>query len=153
MVSSDIIDIVIPVYNEGENILSVLNAFQNQVHSKIRVLVCYDHDEDNTLTAIKNKTYPFEVVPIKNKSKFAHGAVVTGLYFGDSPAAISYMADDDYNANIIDQMIAAYTNGADVVVGSPFYPRWNHARMSMAKSLSGKDCGVYFTLFWKITSS
>lgn len=125
MDSSQTIDIVIPVYNEGENILNTLNAFQSQVHSQIRVLICYDHEEDNTLAAIKGKTFNFEVVPVKNKGKFAHGAAVTGLYHSYSAAVISYMADDDYNANVIDRMIEGFQNGAEIVVGSRFIPGGN----------------------------
>ena len=116
------IDIVIPVYNEGENILNVLNAFRDQVRSGIRVLICYDRDDDNTLKVLQNKSYPFEVVLVKNQGKFAHGAVVTGFYYNDSPAVISYMADDDYNAAAIDCMIDSFNKGSEVVVGSRFMP-------------------------------
>lgn len=134
MDSSNIIDIVIPVYNEGENILKVLYAFQDQVHSRIRILLCYDHDEDTTLFAIKNHTFTFEVITVKNKGKLAHGAAITGFYHGNSPAVISYMGDDDYNAKVIDQMIEAFNNGAEIVAGSRFIPggsmqgcRWQKA--------------------------
>lgn len=134
METTNTIDIVIPVFNEGENILKVLDSIQEQVQSQIRVLICYDHDNDNTLTAIPQKTYSFEVIPVKNKGKFAHGAAVTGFYYDESPAVISYMADDDYNVKVIDQMIDLFKKGAEVVVGSRFIPggsmqgcRWQKA--------------------------
>ena len=96
------VDIVIPVYNEGENILSVLHALDNKVHSPIRILICYDSDEDTTLPAVNNFKGKYDIVLIKNEGRFAHGAVMTAFRYSSAPAVISYMADDDYNAGLID---------------------------------------------------
>ncbi|MBI3152910.1 MAG: glycosyltransferase family 2 protein [Chloroflexi bacterium] len=116
------IDIVIPVYNEGENILSLLNAFDREVNSDIRILLCYDHDDDTTLKALKGVHSRFEIIPVKNQGKFAHGAVLTGFQYSTAPAVISYMADDDYNAGKIDKMIDLFWQGRDIVCASRFIP-------------------------------
>ena len=47
------LDIVIPVYNEGKNILATLTALRRDVKTPSRVLICYDRDDDDTLPAIK----------------------------------------------------------------------------------------------------
>ena len=129
------IDIVVPVFNEGENIKRMLEAFDQQVITPIRVLICYDMDEDTTLPAIKSfSSSKFEVIPVKNKGKYAHGAVITGFNYSNAPAVISYMADDDYNAGIIDLMVDQFNKGYDVVCASRFIPggsmigcRWQKA--------------------------
>jgi glycosyltransferase involved in cell wall biosynthesis len=129
------IDIVIPVFNEGENIIPVLNAFEKQVNTPIRVLICYDFEGDTTLAALKSYSpRKFEIIQVKNKGKYAHGAAVTGFKFSDAPAVISYMADDDYNAGIIDQLVEEFHQGCDVVCASRFIPggsmlgcRWEKA--------------------------
>jgi dolichol-phosphate mannosyltransferase len=118
--SNEYIDIIIPVYNEGENILSVLHAFEKNVQSPIRILICYDYDHDSTLPAINQFKWKFEIIFIKNKFRFAHGAVMTGIQHSDAPAVISYMADDDYNAGLIDRMIHLYRLDNDVVCPSRF---------------------------------
>ena len=41
------IDIVIPIYNEGENVIKLLNHFQEIIKTRFRVLLCYDLDADN----------------------------------------------------------------------------------------------------------
>ena len=41
------LEIVIPIYNEGKNVIKLLNEFQNLIKTKIRVLLCYDQDDDN----------------------------------------------------------------------------------------------------------
>ncbi len=129
------IDIVIPVYNEGESIIRVLKAFDHQVKTPIRVLICYDNDDDSTLSAIKLfHSRKFKIITVKNQGKFAHGAAITGFKYSDAPAVISYMADDDYNAGMIDFMIAKFNQGYDVVCASRFIPggkmvgcRWQKA--------------------------
>ena len=46
------LDIVIPVYNEGANIVTTLRAIAREVKTPHRVLIFYDHEDDDTLTAI-----------------------------------------------------------------------------------------------------
>jgi dolichol-phosphate mannosyltransferase len=129
------IDIVIPVYNEGDNIHRVLEAFNKNIKTPIRVLLCYDFDEDSTLKSIQSfSSSKFDVIPIKNTGKYAHGAVMTGFKYSNAPAVISYMADDDYNAGIIDVMVEKFHQGSDVVCASRFMPggkmvgcRWQKA--------------------------
>ena len=47
------LDIVIPVYNEGENIIQVLEALLQSVQIPFRVLICYDHETDTTLEVVQ----------------------------------------------------------------------------------------------------
>ncbi len=122
LTSKHIIDVVIPVYNEGENIIHLLEAFEREVRTPIRILICYDHDNDNTLSVLDNVNSRFEIVGIKNKGRFAHGAVMTGFEYSDAPAVISYMADDDYNAGLIDKMADLFWQGNDIVCASRFIP-------------------------------
>lgn len=116
-------DIVIPVYNEGENILRLLRAFRQHIHSPYRALICYDRDEDTTLPAIQNaRLEGIEIVCVKNRYHGAHGAVRSGMQASDAPAIITYMADDDYNADRIDALLAEFAAGRDVVCPSRFMP-------------------------------
>lgn len=116
------IDVVIPVYNESENIIHLLEAFEREIQTPIRILICYDHDEDNTLNVVNNIRSRFEIVKVKNKGRFAHGAVMTGFEYSDAPAVISYMADDNYNAGLIDKMADLFWQGNDIVCASRFIP-------------------------------
>jgi dolichol-phosphate mannosyltransferase len=122
VLTANYIDVVIPVYNEGENITHLLEAFDRQVQTPIRILICYDHDQDDTLRVLDHVNSRFEIVRIKNKGRFAHGAVITGFEYSDAPAVISYMADDDYNAGLIDKMADLFWQGNDVVCASRFIP-------------------------------
>ena len=46
------LEIVIPIYNEGEKVIKLLNEFAKQINTEIRVLLCYDLDNDNVFNYI-----------------------------------------------------------------------------------------------------
>lgn len=117
------LDIVIPVYNEGENIVGTLASFQREVKARLRVFICYDMPEDNTLPAVeKNRAlYPTLAIEfVQNRSRGAQGAIMTGFAASKAPFVMVYPADDDYNAPIIDNMVSKGRAGADIVCASRF---------------------------------
>ena len=62
------IDIIIPVFNEGTNIISTLESIFINVKNNFTILICYDFVEDNTLSTIQaSKFNKFENIKfIKN---------------------------------------------------------------------------------------
>lgn len=130
------IDIVIPVYNEGDNILATLAALAREVRTSIRVLICYDRDDDGTLTAIrKHGSCGLEVVFVKNLGRGAHGAVMTGFDTSRSAHVLVYPADDDYNASILDEMFQRAARGSDIVCASRFMKGGSMVGCPFLKSL------------------
>lgn len=119
------LDIVIPVYNEGANIVPTLRAIAREVKTPNRVLICYDREDDDTLPAINNNRDAFPTLPIvfvHNRGRGVHGAVLTGFSASDAPFVLVLPADDDYNAGIIDPMVVVATKGSDIVCASRFMP-------------------------------
>lgn len=116
------LDILIPVYNEGENIVETFRAFRERVRTPFRVLICYDYDGDSTLPAVEKtkKEFDFEILPVKNRGVGVHGAIMAGFEDSDAPAVLVFPADEAYNAHIIDPMYRKFENGSDVVVASRF---------------------------------
>jgi len=119
------LDFVIPVYNEGSNILATLGAIAREVKTPARVLICYDIDEDNTLPAVRNSPEVYaglDVAFVRNTVRGAHGAVMAGFAASTAPIVVAYPADDDFNAGIIDRMVVLVREGCDVVCASRFLP-------------------------------
>jgi dolichol-phosphate mannosyltransferase len=117
------LDIVIPVYNEGANILQVLDSLRAYVRTPFRVLICYDHDDDNTLTALREAGVgDLDVQLVKNRGRGALGAVLTGFAESRAPAVMVVPADDDDNAPRLDSMVAAFRDRCVIVSGSRFLP-------------------------------
>jgi glycosyltransferase involved in cell wall biosynthesis len=119
------LDIVIPVYNEGRNIVATLAALKRSVRTPARVLICYDHPADDTLPAIRGNPQAHEglaVEFVRNAGRGAHGAVMTGFAASTAPFVLMYPADDDTNAPMLDRMVALARTGCDIVCASRFTP-------------------------------
>jgi dolichol-phosphate mannosyltransferase len=119
------LDIVIPVYNEGRNIVATLAALKRSVTTPARVLICYDHAEDDTLPAIRANAQAhagLAVEFVRNRGRGAHAAVMTGFAASTAPFVLMYPADDDTNAAMLDRMVALARAGCDIVCASRFMP-------------------------------
>jgi dolichol-phosphate mannosyltransferase len=117
------LDIIIPVYNEGANIVPTLASIAQAVRTPNRVLICYDREDDDTLPAIRdnretlgNLTIEF----VRNRGSGAHGAVLTGFAASTAPYLLMFPADDNYNAGMLDALVAEAEAGCDVVCASRF---------------------------------
>ena len=117
------LDIVIPVYNEGANILQTLQSIVHAVKTPLRVLICYDREDDDTLPAIGNNhdtLGALTVAFVRNRGRGAHGAVLSGFAANQAPFVVVLPADDDYNAGILDALVAHADSGCDIVCASRF---------------------------------
>jgi len=118
------LDIVIPVYNEGPNIVAAVDALADHVRTRFRILICYDSDEDSTLEALAEyDRSDVSIVLVRNPDSGPHSAVRAGFAASAAPAVLVYMADDDYNAGIVDAMVERFRDGCDVVAASRFMPQ------------------------------
>jgi dolichol-phosphate mannosyltransferase len=117
------LDIVIPVYNEGSNILATLGALAREVRTPSRVLICYDFEKDDTLPAVRGKPEAYaglDVTFVRNFGRGAHAAVMAGFAASTAPIVVAYPADDDFNAGILDSMVQLVRGGNDIVCASRF---------------------------------
>ena len=94
-----------------------------RVTTPARVLICYDHADDDTLPAVRAKSAR------RSRSsssaiagRGAHGAVMAGFLRARSPFVMMYPADDDINAAMLDAMVALAREGCDIVCASRFMP-------------------------------
>jgi dolichol-phosphate mannosyltransferase len=119
------LDIIIPVYNEGRNILATLGALSRELKTPARVLICHDLPDDDTLPAVRSNPQAHAglvVEFVRNPGRGAHAAVMTGMAASRAPLVLVYPADDDFNAGILDRMVALAREGCDIVCASRFMP-------------------------------
>ena len=117
------VDVVIPVYNEGENIIPTLESLRRLLEYRARILICYDRDDDNTLPALNGyDAAPLQISLVRNRGRGVLDAVTTGLAETSAPCVVTMPADDDYNAARLNQMIRTYREGYDIVAASRFMP-------------------------------
>ena len=119
------LDVIIPVYNEGPNILATLGALARDVKTPARVLICYDRPDDNTLPVVRDHPQIYaglNVEFLRNPGRGAHAAVMAGFAASSAPFVAVYPADDDFNAAILDSMVLLAAQGTDIVCASRFMP-------------------------------
>lgn len=141
------LSIIIPVYNEAEYIKKTFDEIKRCIHAKAVVYVVYDSKEDNTLPVveecIKNKLYPFEIVPLQNiYSKGALNAILTGLYETNSAYKLVMMADLSDNLEAVDHMLEQAQKGYDVVCGSRYMKGGSQTGGPKIKSFLARCAGL-----------
>ena len=130
------LDIVIPIYNEGEKIIELFKKFDGNIKTNFRVLLCYDNNNDDVFDYIDRfNVFKFEIVMVKNPSTGPSAAIKEGLNYGNSECMIVYPADDLINFNIIDKMYMSFKNGNDIVVASRFMKGGSMKGCSIIKSI------------------
>src|SRR5262249_16502218 len=119
------LDIVIPVYNEGRQIVAVLAGLARAVKTPARVLICYDREEDDTLPALRANPQAYARPPlqlVRNARGGAPAALLAGLANRPPPLLLMFPADDHSNAPMVDRMVELARGGCDIVCPSRFMP-------------------------------
>lgn len=116
------LSIVIPVYNESENIKLTLDAIKKNIKTNNEILVVYDHSKDTTLPVlrkIRNKYKNLKIV--KNSiSKGPSGAIRTGLKKASSELILVTMADLCDDLSQVDKMVKLANKKADLISPSRY---------------------------------
>ena len=117
------LDIIIPVYNEDENIVRLLKSLENEIACNFKVLICYDSEADTTLKYIKNnKIIKNEILLIKNPKKGPNSAIIGGINSSNAKMILIYMADDFENIKLINRMTDLIELGNDLIIPTRFMP-------------------------------
>ena len=115
------LDIIIPVYNEDENILRLFKAIENEVICNFRILICYDSESDKTLQYVKStNVINKEILLIKNPNQGPNSAIIEGINSSKADIILIYMADDFENVKLINSMVNLIERGNELVIPSRF---------------------------------
>ena len=115
------LDIIIPVYNEDENIIQLLKSLEKEIKYNFRILICYDSEEDKTLKYFKEKNIiKKEIVLIKNPKQGPNSAIIQGINSSNSEIILVYMADDFENVKLINKMVKLIEDGHELIIPSRF---------------------------------
>jgi len=115
--------VVVPVYNEGENIRNWWAQASPHLPPGTRVRLVYDFPEDDTLPEaerLRASGAPIEL--IRNTGRGVCLALITGIRSVTEGPVLVSMADLSDDFPIIPAMLDAYRAGADVVVASRYMP-------------------------------
>jgi glycosyltransferase involved in cell wall biosynthesis len=114
---------VIPVYNEGENVVSTLRGVVERTRSRpLEVLVVHDFDEDTTIPVVKRLQAEMPELRL-HRNTLGRGvlnAMKSGLRAARAQYVLITMGDGSDDPGDIDRMYELARAGADVVAGSRY---------------------------------
>ena len=115
-------NIVIPVYNEGENIGETFAEIRRKVRTPHEIFVVYDFEEDSTLPVVREfEKAEDNIHMVKNKyGRGALNAIKTGFETIDKGVILVVMADIADDLGRVDEMLAKINEGYDIVCGSRY---------------------------------
>ena len=117
------LDIIIPVYNEDENIVHLLKLLEKEITYSFRVLICYDSESDKTLKILRNHNLiNNKILLVKNPKQGPNSAIIEGINTSNAEIILIYMADDFENIQLINQMAKLIEQGNELVIPSRFIP-------------------------------
>jgi glycosyltransferase involved in cell wall biosynthesis len=140
------LQIIIPVYNEADNISGTLTQLAEKVRTPHTILIIYDFDADNTLPAIRKHIDRHDsknITLIKNKyGSGVLNAIKTGFESCTEGVALVVMADTSDDISIIDAMYEKMGQGYDLVCGSRYMKGGRQIGGPVLKKLMTWSAGV-----------
>jgi len=140
------IQVIIPVYNEADNILNTLGELRDKVRAAYTVLIIYDFDGDSTLPVVKGYVAEQCCSNIRLiRNKYAGGvlnAIKTGFESCSDGVALVVMADTSDDIGIIDAMLEKINQGYDLVCGSRYMKGGKQIGGPVLKKLMTRTAGV-----------
>lgn len=116
--------IVLPVFNEADNIHTLCKKVRDELPSGHELLVCYDMEEDTTLpalAAIPAHEKPDNLRLIKNDlGPGVRYAIEAGMRAAATPVVLVMMADLSDDFSRVERMIQLIEGGSDVVCASRY---------------------------------
>ncbi len=142
------LSLVLPVYNEAENIAGVLRAAATQITASHEVLVVYDFDSDTTVPVVQDLLPSMPGLRLL-KNELGPGvlnAMRAGIAEARSPYVLITMADGSDDLTGVDDMMRLARSGADLVAASRYMAGGHQQGGPAAKRVLSRLAGL--TLHW-----
>jgi len=114
--------IIIPVYNEAENIIQAIEKIEKSVKYPHKIFIVYDFAGDTTIPVVKKMQKKYtNLYLLKNKlGKGVINAIKTGFNEVKEGAVLVTMADLSDDPQAINVMFEKIKQGFDIVCGSRY---------------------------------
>jgi len=130
-VVTDLVSVIVPVYNSVEYLRQCLESIINQSYKNIEIILINDGSTDNSgemcdAYALSDKR--IRVIHTKNNGP----AAARNIAITESEGSLIFFldADDFIDKEAVNELVAGYRqNGADIVVGDFYKIRYDHTRI------------------------
>lgn len=142
--SGNCLQLLVPVYNEGENVRILFNQLLKDEVPFSSLLFVYDFEEDTTVPVIEDLQR--EDARVESKLNTKGRGVINALTFGfeqmNSGPVIVLMGDNSDKLSIIPEMIDLWEAGAAVVSPSRYMPGGKQVGGGLIKSGLSRLAGL-----------
>src|SRR5579884_3301714 len=138
------ISLVVPVYNEADNIQAFLRDVEDAVCEPHELLIVYDFPEDNTLPAIAALSPPCPSVRLVHNTlgRGVLNALKAGFQASKGDVVLVMMADRSDDPQTVMPMARLVREGADVVAGSRYMRGGRQEGGPLLKRLMSRAAGL-----------
>jgi dolichol-phosphate mannosyltransferase len=144
-----VLSVVVPVYNEGENVAPTLRGIVEKTHIRpLEVLVVHDFDEDTTVPVVRRMQAEMPELRL-HRNTLGRGvlnAMKSGLRAARAPYVLITMGDGSDDPSDIDPMYELAREGADVVAGSRYMRGGRQLGGPLLKRTMSRTAGL--SLHW-----
>ena len=143
------VSVVIPAYNEGMDIVPVLDRLLESVNLPCEVLIVVDFPEDTTVSAVEgyiSDRHPNVRTVINDLGRGPAFAVRYGIHGATAPVVIVTMADGSDDPRQIDELTRLVERGVVVAAASRYMPGGQQVGGPAFKRLLSRLAGR--TLYW-----
>jgi len=138
------ISVVLPVFNEGENIAEQIGELEKTIKLSHEILIVYDFDEDNTIPVVKGLKSKFKNIQLV-KNIYGRGlinAVKTGFAKAGGKVIVVMPADLADDPKTILKMYQKTQQGCDVVAATRYTKGGRKEGGEYIKSLMSRLAGL-----------
>lgn len=158
MTSDKIITIVIPTFNEKDNIERLVKSIQTNSNQNDKIVVVDDNSPDGTAKIVEKLTKKQKnIYLVRRQNKSGRGsAVFTGFKFAQKFKPSFYIemdADFSHKPGDIPRLTKAIKKGADVVIGSRYLQDSQIINLSLRRKIFSKLANIYAKLILKVPIS
>ena len=144
--------IVIPAYEESENIIAVLERIQEHVNLDFECLVVVDEDLDSTIpivNAFTKRDSRFRIV----MNRIGQGpafAIRSGIQESKSSVVVVTMADGSDDPRNIPELVLLIERGVDIACASRYMPTGQQIGAPFLKALLSRYAGKSLYAFARV---
>jgi glycosyltransferase involved in cell wall biosynthesis len=143
------VSVVIPAYNEGSDIVPVLERLLEAVSLPTEVLVVVDFPEDTTVAAVEQHIrhrHPNVATVVNDLGRGPAFAIRYGIHRASAPVVVVTMADGCDDPRQIDELTRLVERGVVVAAASRYMPGGQQVGGPLLKRLLSRNAGR--SLYW-----
>lgn len=144
MVRNTQMSIVIPVFNEGQNIVTTLRNIQKELIYTYEIIIVYDFEKDDTIQPVQSyKKGSRNIKLAKNKyGKGVINAVKTGIMCANGQAVVIMSPDLSDDPKTLNGMYRYIRKGYDIVCATRYTKGGQRINQGSIKMLLSKLAGI-----------